>query len=390
VPYNKSLLVWASPKQQFVLVGGDVLTPETARLEATTSFETFNGARPASVGNRVLFASTVGSNAQLNLYKVSEDTVTNTADDVTEHVPNYVPAFPLQIAASTTVKMAVVVPRGAAKELCLFKYEVDERDQLTQKAWGKLIFDTPDTVRIAGAHWSSRTLYLLKHVVAASDPVAGGRFVLEAINFEESARDLDAAFGIRLDNRALCPTLSFDGTSTRIDVPYLATAGLTVLKCVEGSEPLELTPTSYVPDTVNVKTQVYLPGNHMGATIWAGRKYTFRYGFTEVFLRDQQGVPVMDASLKLVRIIVRYVTTGWFKAKVTPLLRQTYEYPFSGRTVGQPGQGPAQLALSTGEFAIPVGAKAANAEVVIETDSYLPAKFPYAEWVGEVTMKAQR
>jgi hypothetical protein len=391
VPYNQTLVVWASSKQQFVLTAGDVLSPNTARLQPSTTFESYNGVRPAPLGNRILFASTVGSNTQVNLYRVSEDTVTNTAEDVSEHVPSYVPAQPRQLIASTTLKMAVVVPRGASKELYLLKYEVDTRDQLTQRAWQKVIFNTTDTVRIICAHWASRKLYLLKHVITADDPVAGGRFVLESIDFEEKAEDANVGFGLRLDNRTLATPASFDGTNTLIDVPGMHPhAELVMLSCAAGAEPVLLTVVGAVTDTVNLRTRVTVAGNHMADTVWAGRKFNFRYVFTEVFMRDGESLPILEASVKLVRMVVRYVTTGWFKAKVTPLLRSTYEYPFSGRTVGMPGQGVQQLAVSTGTFAIPVNAKASNCEVVIETDSYLPCKFPFAEWVGDVTMKARR
>jgi hypothetical protein len=391
VPYNQTLLVWATSKQQFVLTGGDILSPNTARLQPSTTFESYNGVRPAALGNRVLFASRTGSFSQLNLYRVSEDTVTNTAEDVTEHCPNYVPANPRVLAASTTVKAAVVVPGGAANELYLFKYETDERDQMTQKAWCRLRFETRDTVRIMGAYWSSRTLYLLKHVASSVDPVAGGRFAIETLDFEEKATDQDAGFALRLDSRVQLSSFGFDGNLTSFEVPYYSAPGeLVLLKCVPGAEPEELTVTSHLHNHGNQTTRLYVSGDQQDATVWAGKRFSFRYVFTEVFMRDTDGVPVMAASIKLIRMLVRYQSTGWFRAMVVPLLRQTFEYPFSGRTVGQPGQGASQLALSTGSFAIPVQAKAAGTEIAIVSDSWLPCKFPYAEWVGDVTMKAQR
>jgi hypothetical protein len=392
VPYNQNLLIWATNKQQFILTGGDVLSPANARLQPSTTFESDNSVKPVSLGNRVLFASRLGSNTLVSMYRVSDDTVTNTADGISDHIPKYIPASPRQIAASTTVRAAVVLPRDGSKEMYLFKYETDgNTEKLSQKAWQRIRFDTNDAVQLMCAHWSSRTLYLLKHVTAAADPVAGGRFVLEVIDFEEQAQDINVGFGLRLDQRAVVTPVSFDGTNTLVDVPYLCTySDLTYLKCVSGVEPEELAPVNAVVDAANRRTRVTLPGNLMGATVWAGRKFNFRYAFTEAFLRDEQGVPVTAASVKLVRMLVRYVTTGHFRAYVKQLLRSTYTYPFSGRTIGMPGQGASELALSTGDFAIPVHTKANAVEVSIESDSWLPCKFPYAEWVGDVTMKAQR
>ncbi|KQW02214.1 hypothetical protein [Rhizobacter sp. Root1221] len=389
VAYNKTLLVWANGKRQFVLSAGDILSPSTAQLQPSTTFECDSTVRPLSLGNRVMFMARLGSNSQVNLYKVSEDTVTNTAEDLTEHCPKYVPASPRSVTASTTLKAAVVVPYGTTQDLFIFQYATNDADQMTQKAWCRVVFNDPGTSRILSAHWESRKLYLMKHVVVTGDPMPGGRYVIETLDFEEQATDSQADFALRLDHRTLAPA-EFTGSATRLAVPYIAQGGLTVVKCVSGAEPVELTPTAYLIDSVNKRTLVDVQGNHQGATVYVGRKFNMRYTFTEVFMRDQQGVPVMHAAVKLARVMVRYVGTGWFNAKVTPALRQTYTYPFSGRTVGQPGQGASELALSSGDFSIPVQAKAAGTAVTIESDSWFPCKFPYAEWVGDVTMKASR
>lgn len=389
-PYNQSLVVWATKGKQLILTADDILSPKSARLVPTTSFEAYGGTEPAALGNRVLFASTIGSHTQVNLYRVAEDQVTNSADDVTEHVPKYVPAAPRAIVASTALKAAVVVPSGVNNELKLFKYEMDDRDKTTQRAWSTIAFDTTDTLRIMRAHWQSRKLHLVVHVESSADPVAGGRFVIETLDFEETAKDTNLTFALCLDSRVELTGGAFNGTTTSVTLPYLVPANPVFLRCDIGEEPEQLTVVSSTPNPVQGNTTFALTGNHTGAVIAAGRPYTFRYVFSEVVLRDGEGVPVMAASVKLVRYLLRYVTTGWFKAKVKPALRGTFEYVFNGRTIGQPGQGPSELALSTGTFPIPVQTRADGVEVSIESDSWLPAKFPYAEWVGDITMKANR
>jgi hypothetical protein len=173
-------------------------------------------------------------------------------------------------------------------------------------------------------------------------------------------------------------------------VPYLIPSGLQLVRFESGGEPTPLLITGYSMLTGSGTTRVTVLGDYSTATVYAGRPYTFRYVFTEVFLRDQAGVPLMSAALKLVRIKVRSVLTGFVKALVTPRLRSTYTYPFVGRTIGSPDQGAGMLSLATGTIDIPVQTQAAGTVVALESDSYLPCKFPYAEWVGDVTMKAQR
>lgn len=390
VPYNETLLLWTAGGQQYVLTAGDILSPKTARLLPSTTFEADPAVSPTSIGSRVLFVAPSGAYSQVNLYRVNEDTVTNMAEDMTEHVPTYVPASPRHLAASTVVKALVVAHGAVARTLSLFKWETDQRDMLTQRAWSTIELGGAETTRVLLTHWVSRRLYLVSHVTSGVDPVVGGRFVVDMLDFDEKAKDTNCDIALRLDARVQVTAGTFDGTNTIIDVPYLAPSTLVAVKAVSGEEPLALTVFSQTPNTVTGTTRLLAAGNHTGAVVHVGSPFTFRYTFTEVFLRDQDGVPVEAASVKLVRYLLRYVRTGWFRALVKPLLRGTYTYPFDGRTIGQFGQGPSQLALSTGTFPIPVHARASGVEVTLESDSYLPCNFPYAEWVGDITMKAQR
>jgi hypothetical protein len=391
VVFNENLLVFSDSKQQFKLLGGDVLSPNNARLVPTTPFESYTGVRPEPLGNRVIFTANRGSFSQVSLYRVSSDTVTNVADDITEHCPRYVPGTPRQLAVSTVTKMVAVIPRGVATELAVFKYEANEQDTLTQRAWCKFQFTTPATMRVLKGHWEGARLYLLFHTDTPGDSVTGGRYVLEAFDFPtEGDEALGEPTALRLDGRAQVAFVSFDGTYSNLDVPYLIPSGLQLVRFEDGAEPVPLPIASYAINPGTGKTRITVLGDYTGARIYAGRPFKFRYVFTEVFMRDQSGVPMMAATVKLVRIKVRAVLTGFVKALVTPRLRDTYTYPFVGRTIGDPAQGAGMLSLSTGTIDIPVQTQAAGTVVAMESDSYLPCKFPYAEWVGDVTMKAQR
>jgi hypothetical protein len=55
-----------------------------------------------------------------------------------------------------------------------------------------------------------------------------------------------------------------------------------------------------------------------------------------------------------------------------------------------PGQGATDLALSSGDYAVPVHGKPAGLEVSIECTSVLPLNIPYAEWSAAVMRRARR
>jgi hypothetical protein len=386
-PFNEDLVIWTDQAQQLRLKGGDVLTSETARLVPATTFNTERSVQPIGLGNRALFADTAGGYSRLSLYRVSADTVTNTADDITEHVPSYVPALPRKLVGSTTSNMLAVLPSGLSKAFKVFRYTLDD-EKLTQKAWQNFTLETNDDTRFIDGYWVKNKLYLLTHVTVTGDSPAGGRLHLSVIDFEPLVEDLYAGVALRLDNRVLGTPVAFDGTNTTVDVPYLAAGQLTYVKCVDGLEPQLLTPVASV--NLSASTRATLPGNQMGATIWVGRPFTFRYVFTEFVFRNADGIPQIDTVATVKKLLLRYTRTGYFKAKVQHLQRALYQYEVNGHTVGMPGQGATDLALSSGDYAVPVHGKPAGLEVSIESTSVLPLNIPYAEWSAAVMRRARR
>lgn len=388
VPFNQQLIIWASSKQQFSLAAGDILSPATARLVPVTAFESVNTARPKQLGNRIVFPSTINGYTQLSLYRVAQDTVSNTAEPLTDHIPTYIPIAPRNIELSETAKVLAVVPPGKGNELYVFKYE-DDGDKLSQRAWQRFTFSGS----IVKVHWAGQMLYLTV-LYRSSTSTGGHRLCLEAIDFAQTAVDPSLSFGMRLDRRVFVNGATATGVFGEVQftatMPY--STNLEVYRYVGSSDPVKVDITGVTvnagsPTTLTIK--VKSPGTD--GTFAVGQPYLFRYVFTEVFMRDQEGVPVMDAGLKLLRMALRYVKTGYFKAKVTTKAGGQYEYVMNGQGVGLVGQLLGALpVLVKGDFGIPIQAKAQDTTISIESASHLPCCFPYAEWRGNINMKSAR
>lgn len=381
VQYNSSLLVWGRARQQFALTGGDVLTPETARLQPSTSLEVNPEVRPEAVGNKVLFTAPAGAYSRVNLLRVSKDTVTSEADDITSHVPEYVTGSPRQLAVSGTFKAVVVLPKGATGTFEFLKYDEDANGQLSQKAWQRFTLGIQGTCTILKGHWVGRTLYLVLHVV---NPQGASSYAFEALDFEASLVDYTNGIQLHLDRRVLA---SVSGTT--VDIPY--TTGVTpkVFQCIPGYEPTELVVQART-DLNTVSSRLTLAATPATSQVVVGLPYPAQYTFTECFMRDRDSNPVLAATVKLVRLRLRYVSTGDFTASVQALYRPAYTYPMVGRNIGNPYQGATRLGLSDGTFSVPIQAKAEGTKVSISSTSHLPTCIPFAEWVADVTMKAQR
>lgn len=86
---------------------------------------------------------------------------------------------------------------------------------------------------------------------------------------------------------------------------------------------------------------------------------------------------------------INYASSGYFRAEVTPAQRDTYTYPFTGRTVG--GNVPlGQPGIATGSFKFPIMANNMRVKTELVNDSPLPSRFLNAEWEAQYTVRTQR
>lgn len=384
--FNQTLLVWSNTNRQFVLTAGDIMSPKTARLVPTTAFPFKPGVRPVSVGNKAIFAAALGDHTQIHLYKVSNDRATNNADDLTDECPRYLPASVTHLSIGDTPRALVATSHDWTNEVYIWKWEEEESKGLTQRAWQRMLLPRAEPVRILGTHWVDRTVYFLICTKAATEDQH--HFAIEKMDFGVPLDDFAVGVPLLLDRAIRRPVSGTTGGNSFVDLPYPVDGPVVVLKPRPGLEPEQLTVLS-VAKTALTTSRVTVEGTHSGDLI-LGQPYELTYEFTEPFMQDKDGVPWMASYLKHVRTQLKYEDTGGFEVLVEIPLRATYVYPFNGRTTGQPNQAASKVALSTGVFSIPVQAKAQGVRVSIKSSSYLPCRFPFAEWVGDVTVKARR
>lgn len=382
VPFNQTLLVWATSRQQFSLAGGDVLTPLTARLVPTTAFDSTSSARPKQMGSRIIYPYTSKSHGQIGLYRAKVDGVSNTMESITDHVPAYLPASPRELVMSDAFRAVVNVPNEQSPDLYFFKYE-DDGDNLNQRAWQKFTFPVASVLK---AHWVGSKLYLFT-LHRDHTSTTSGRLALQMLDFDPTHVDQGANFDLRIDEKTIVtPVVS--GSNSVITIPGRHSEPLVVLLARNGTVQQKAVVTQTLTADSTVLT---LKGTWTGGTTYVGKTMSMVYQFTEIFLRDKDSAPVASARLKLMKMLARYVDTGFFTATVDAGAYGTYKYTFTSQQVGGVGQvlsGPSPLVK--GDFQIPIQAPAAETVITLESDSYLPCKFPYAEWVGNLTMKAKR
>ena len=98
----QSDLVIFSDNGQFVLKGGDLLTPRTVSITRATTYETDNSVPPIGVGQYIYFPFERGVNTGVKEFMVNADSDVYLAEEITSHVPAYIPDNIISMTASET------------------------------------------------------------------------------------------------------------------------------------------------------------------------------------------------------------------------------------------------------------------------------------------------
>lgn len=154
IPYNKELLIFGD-KAQFVMSGGDTLTPNKVSVQQSTAFNIKNTA-PIAMGPNVYFATEKNDFSSIKEYFVQPNTSVNDAADITAHCPNYVPKNVIRLTGSSQNDMLFVLSAEEPNSVYVYNFYWNG-DQKAQSAWHKWVFeDTIFNIEVIGS-----TLYLM-------------------------------------------------------------------------------------------------------------------------------------------------------------------------------------------------------------------------------------
>jgi hypothetical protein len=116
-----------------------------------------------------------------------------------------------------------------------------------------------------------------------------------------------------------------------------------------------------------------------------------KYTFSEQLFKAKAGngtSPSNAAVMKIRNGSVYFDKTAYFKVKVTPKFRDTYENVFTPDVVGSTTIG--SLNLGSGFYRFPVFTKPKDTVITIENESALPSNFQSAEFESFVHSRSTR
>lgn len=135
-------------------------------------------------------------------------------------------------------------------------------------------------------------------------------------------------------------------------------------------------------------------GNWVGAPVWFGEAYEFRYRFSGFRLPTPPGRsgPAVQSVARVRRLFIRFHDTHYFRVVVQPERRQPAVYEFDGTVLdSRASQVGSRLGTGLdidrtsyfqGVFQVPIQSEGLRVNVDIINDSAAPCQFLGAEWIG--------
>ena len=371
VTFDTDLILF-SREAQFMLSADGILTPTSANLSpAVTHYEASLKAKPVNAGRNVYFVAERAKYTTVReFFTAADNTDAKDVQDITSHVPNYIPNGVYKIIPSTVENVMLYLTEGDETAIYVYKYLFID-SQRVQAAWSK--WDMQGVVY--GGQFIDNYLYLIvEH---------NGYYCLEKISFTINTTDFDSeAYRILLDCKhsyqipAECYDSLKDETAVNIqdifgdiyeqDKQYSAVASDgTYAKAKEG--------------------KLVFIGDYSNQVLTVGINYNFKIVMSTIMVKQSDNgstQALIEGRLQLRQMWFNYADSGYFKVTVDIKDKQAYVYEYTSRLLGTRFNILGAMPFTTGSFKFPIQAKNENVNICLETDTPLPVSLVGAGWIG--------
>ena len=386
VPFAEELLLWAD-NNQFVLGADGILSPTSVKLDLTTEFEVSDNARPYGIGRGVYFVSPRANFSSVRRYYAVQDvTAVKNAEDISAHVPSYVPNGVFNINGSSTENFLTVLSEGSPGSVYLYKF-LYLQEEIAQQSWSHWDFG-PDT-KVLCCHMIGAAM----HIVL--DTPSG--IYLERLTFTQHTKDFpNEPYRLYIDRKMAItiPKGSHSDDDFRTTIRLSDFYGMTpatgrYFVVLEGGTTYMFDPPEEGWPASN--GELRFEGNLEGLQAFIGEAYTFHYQFSKFLIKsvDSSGRVVTEdiGRLQLRRAWVNYESSGNFDITVDNQGRLN-SYSMTGKRVGSQGMVLGESNLDTGQFRYPISGNAQRVTVTIVSDTPQPVSIIGAGWEGNYVRRS--
>jgi len=363
VPFRRSVFVMGDNAQ--FEISGDVFSMEQASIDLATSYSASPICRPVAVGDELYFPAETGDTATILSYFYDQNTVSETAFDVTKHVAGLIPAPIVDIAGDPISGQVWVLSDAARDKLFVhrFYYQGEER---VQSAWSVYRFDGVKILAID----------VLDGVVTVLYEWRGAIWLGHLPTNPDVYSDFD--WVPRLDHHQMLQGV-YDAETNRTSwtLEYVPNDPVLVTSSVF---PENLRQLSYHLDVDG--TTVSTEGDLSAHPVMIGENFESFVEFSKQFVRDENGTAIVNGRLQLKRMTLRYVASGYFEVEVIPFGRPVKRYIHTGRILGSSENRIQRYRVGDGKFSFGINSDGETATIRVKSNNFMPLTITSAAWIG--------
>ena len=396
VGFQENLILF-SRSGQFVLKGGDLLTPKTISITPATNFDYDETVPPLPLGSYIYYPFKRGSFTGLREFTVNASTDNYDSAEITEHVPAYIPSNIIQMKGTTSENIIALVSGSEPDTIYIYNYFWNN-NQKVLSAWSKFTI----AGEIRGMECIESNLFLvvalegktqLLNMPLNSGQVSADDFVSESsVDFGK----LNVLLDERIEVRRLATTDKLevkkaDGnwSSAAADFPY-STSDATKYKFVTAAGETHVV--GYNTNGFFLNDAGITPFYQINIYGYLGRTYDMEYKFSAQLFKASSGKGASPSAATAMTIrngAVFFDETSEFTVKVTPEGRPMASNVFlaSSRPDAETYNG---VKFSEGFFRFPVHSKAKHANITLQNSSPFDCKFSSAEFESFVHPRSNR
>lgn len=387
-PFYRELMLFAR-EGQFVLSSDGVLTPKSVKVDQMTAFNYSPETKPLGVGQNIFFINNrINFCSLMRYYTVQDVADLKNAEDVSQHIPSYIPKGIYNISGNSTENTLLMLSDAVPNTVFVYKF-AETNGQLTQSAWGKWTFRY-DGSQVCLAEFINADMYFLINT-------EGGLF-LEKSTLTGNVTDFpDEKVRLFMDRKIKYTVPS----SAPLDDYDIITS--VSFRDIYGGVPKQGSATYCMVDMDGKYTAITewdsngvfkIRGDIRGKTFFVGRQYEFMMQLSQVGLKlnDNNNITTeSEGKLQLRNYTFNYSDSGVFDVVIeNPSKHQKYVYRDTARFLGSSSSILGAYEIHTASFRVPINDSNKDITIKVVSSTPLPLSILSGSWEGFYIRRSMR
>lgn len=365
VPHARDLVIF-SDTAQFILFGRtSALTPKTASLVLTTTYEANLNASPVASGKNIFYAIDYGNNTGIKEFYTESEVDINNSRPITSHCTQYLTGRIKHMATSTNFDMLLVQTNADDHDIYLYE-SIWINEEKRQSAWSRWRFQH----QIKYFYFDNDAI-----VFVCNDPSHDS--ILLKMHLDRP--DDGVGFQAHLDHKLYVPNVHLV-----LDIPDFIKDmdGIMFVQGVGCPEPGLLAPV----DTNN-GSRITLQYSMNGGTVIMGIRYKSMTTFTKPVYRDNDGKAVITGTLSIHHFECVLHNSGYVEAVITSPYFDDTAYDNMMWVMGSAQNTLGSPAVMDMTWVVPYMHDVNNANLTLQTDRHTPLRITQISWKGDLIKK---